>query len=111
MPSLLLLSLLHLVALNCPVSGDPLRSREEPIPSEPDIDNRTLFNIISGCLATVFACTWVTVHPNVPGPNQGKLALAGRRLGLMLVGVIAPELMAGFAARQFLDARWFSKSG
>ncbi|KAJ7863523.1 hypothetical protein B0H14DRAFT_2574902 [Mycena olivaceomarginata] len=68
-----------------------------------------LFNIISGCLATVFACTWVSVHPNVPGPGQGKLARAGRRLGLMLVALIAPELMAGFAARQFLDACWFSK--
>ncbi|KAJ7366318.1 hypothetical protein DFH08DRAFT_1003089 [Mycena albidolilacea] len=109
MPSLLILSLLHLVALSRPVSGDPLRSREEPFPSDPDIDTRTFFSIVSGCLATVFACTWVSVHPNVPGPNEGKLALAGRRLGLMLVGIIAPELMAGFAARQFLDARWFSK--
>ncbi|KAJ7846828.1 hypothetical protein B0H14DRAFT_3086241 [Mycena olivaceomarginata] len=68
-----------------------------------------LFNIISGCLATIFACTWISVHPNVPGPGQGKLARARHRLGLMLVAIIAPELMAGFAARQFLDARWFSK--
>ncbi|KAJ7669741.1 hypothetical protein B0H14DRAFT_3072023 [Mycena olivaceomarginata] len=108
MPSLLLLSLLHLIAPNCLVSGHSPLSREQPIYSDPDIDSRTLFNIVSGCLATVFACTWVTVHPNVPGPNQGKLALAWRRLGLMLVGIIAPELIAGFAARQFLDARWFS---
>ncbi|KAJ7822026.1 hypothetical protein B0H14DRAFT_2829640 [Mycena olivaceomarginata] len=43
-----------------------------------------------------------SVHPNVPGPNQGKLALAGRRFCLMLVAVITPELMAGFATRQFL---------
>ncbi|KAJ7863526.1 hypothetical protein B0H14DRAFT_3444119 [Mycena olivaceomarginata] len=109
MPSLLILLLLHLVALNCPVWGHLLRSREEPIACDPDVDTRTLFNIISGCLATIFACTWVSVHPNVPGPDQGKLARTGRRLGLMVVAVIAPELMAGFAARQFLDARWFSK--
>ncbi|KAJ6584464.1 hypothetical protein B0H19DRAFT_1318406, partial [Mycena capillaripes] len=70
---------------------------------------RTLFSIISGCLATVFACTWVSVHPNVPPPNQSQLALTWRRFCLMLVAVVAPELMAGFAARQFLDARWFSK--
>ncbi|KAJ7687337.1 hypothetical protein B0H14DRAFT_2421725, partial [Mycena olivaceomarginata] len=68
-----------------------------------------LSNILSSCLATIFACTWVSAHPNVPGPGQGKLALAGRRLGLVLVAIIAPELMAGFAARQILDARWFSK--
>ncbi|KAJ7366343.1 hypothetical protein DFH08DRAFT_1071871 [Mycena albidolilacea] len=88
MPSLLLLSLLHL-ALNYPVSGHLLRSLEEPIPSDPDIDTRTLFNFISGCLATVFA--------------------PGSLLGLMLAAVIVPEAMAGFSARQFLDARWFSK--
>lgn len=28
---------------------------------------------------------------------------------MMMVAVIAPELMVGFAARQFLDAREFSK--
>ncbi|KAJ7863527.1 hypothetical protein B0H14DRAFT_3862872 [Mycena olivaceomarginata] len=89
--SLPILWLLHLVTLNCPAFGHPLRSREGPIPTNPDIDNRTLFSIVSGCLAT------------------GKLALACRRLGLMLAAVIAPELMVGFAARQFLDARWFSK--
>jgi hypothetical protein len=108
MPSLLPLSLLHLIAPNRSVSGHSPLSREQPIYSGPDINSRTLFNIVSGCLATVFACTWVTVHPNVPGPNQGKLALAWCRLGLMLVGIIAPELIAGFAVRQFLDARWFS---
>ncbi|KAJ7838798.1 hypothetical protein B0H14DRAFT_3699778 [Mycena olivaceomarginata] len=75
-----------------------------------DINNRrALFSIVSSCLATVFACTWVSVHPNVPRPSQGNLALTWRRFYLMLVAIIAPELMAGFAARQFLDACWFSK--
>ncbi|KAJ7838787.1 hypothetical protein B0H14DRAFT_3699765 [Mycena olivaceomarginata] len=77
--------------------------------SASDTNNRTLFSIVSSCLATVFACTWVSVHPNVPRPSQSNLALSWRRFCLMLVAVIAPELMAGFAARQFLDARWFSK--
>ncbi|KAJ7863507.1 hypothetical protein B0H14DRAFT_2738364 [Mycena olivaceomarginata] len=79
--------------------------------SASDTNNRTLFSIVSSCLATVFACTWVSVHPNVPRSSQGNLALSWRRFGLMLVAVITPELMAGFAARQFIDARWFSKSG
>ncbi|KAJ6584530.1 hypothetical protein B0H19DRAFT_1015087 [Mycena capillaripes] len=106
---LLLLSLIHAIAANHPASGHALDAREEPSSCN-DINNcRTLFSIISGCLATIFACTWVSVHPNVPPPNQSKLALTWRRFCLMLVAVIAPELMAGFAARQFLDARWFSK--
>ncbi|KAJ7909684.1 hypothetical protein B0H13DRAFT_1523848, partial [Mycena leptocephala] len=58
-------------------------------------------DIIWGCLTTVFACTWVSVHPNLPLPNQNWLALLLRKLRLMLVAVFAPELMVGFAARQF----------
>ncbi|KAF7369995.1 hypothetical protein MSAN_00629400 [Mycena sanguinolenta] len=41
-----------------------------------DINNcRTFFDIVWGCLATIFACTWVSVHPNVP-PTQAELASA-----------------------------------
>ncbi|KAJ7704571.1 hypothetical protein B0H17DRAFT_894713, partial [Mycena rosella] len=61
------------------------------------------------CLTTIFACTLVSVHPNVPSPNQTLLSLLWRRLNMMLVEVIAPELMVCFAARQFVTARWFSK--
>ncbi|KAJ7162743.1 hypothetical protein C8R43DRAFT_1063017 [Mycena crocata] len=70
---------------------------------------RKLFDIIWGCLATIFACTWVSVHPNVPPPNQSRLALFWRRLRLMLVAVIAPEFMVGLAARQFFAARSFAR--
>ncbi|KAF7370037.1 hypothetical protein MSAN_00633700 [Mycena sanguinolenta] len=77
-----------------------------------DISNyRTLFSIIWGCLATIFACTWVSVHPNVPPPNQSRLQLFWRRLKMMLIGIIAPEIMVGFAARQFFASRWLSKGG
>ncbi|KAJ6573016.1 hypothetical protein DFH09DRAFT_1459306 [Mycena vulgaris] len=70
-----------------------------------DINNcRRLFDIIWGCLTTIFACTWVSVHPNVPPPDQGWLALLWRRLRMMFIAVIAPELMVGFAARQLIVA-------
>ncbi|KAJ7201092.1 hypothetical protein GGX14DRAFT_659063, partial [Mycena pura] len=77
------------------------------------------------CLTTIFACTWVSVHPNVPPPDPNPpdsfwpklkwwiIVTTGplwRRLKLMLIAVIAPELMVGFAARQFMVARVFSKS-
>ncbi|KAF7356048.1 hypothetical protein MVEN_00934600 [Mycena venus] len=81
-----------------------------PADSCDDINNcRKLFDIMWGCLATIFACTWVSVHPNVPPPNQSGLALFWRRLKMMLIGIIAPEIMVGFAARQFLAARMLSK--
>ncbi|KAJ6449587.1 hypothetical protein C8R45DRAFT_1084219 [Mycena sanguinolenta] len=70
---------------------------------------RTLFSIVRGCLATIFACTWVSVHPNVPPPGQSRLQLFWRRLKMMLIGIIAPEIMVGFAARQFFVSRKLSK--
>ncbi|KAF7336768.1 hypothetical protein MVEN_02112000 [Mycena venus] len=88
----------------------------EPLPNSPqndtcdDINNcRKLFDIVWDCLAPIFACTWVSVHQNVPPPGQGRLALFRRRLKMMLAAVLAPELIVGFAARQFLIARRFSK--
>ncbi|KAJ7364190.1 hypothetical protein DFH08DRAFT_910459 [Mycena albidolilacea] len=64
-----------------------------------------LFDIVWGCLATIFACTWVSVHPNVPPPRRSWLALLWRRLKMMLIAVLAPELIVAFAARQFVN-RW-----
>ncbi|KAJ7364220.1 hypothetical protein DFH08DRAFT_949834 [Mycena albidolilacea] len=75
-----------------------------------DINNfRKLFDIVWGCLATIFACTWVSVHPNVPPPRQSRLALLWRRLKMMLIAVLAPEVIVAFAARQFFFARNLSE--
>ncbi|KAF7370052.1 hypothetical protein MSAN_00635200 [Mycena sanguinolenta] len=57
---------------------------------------RTLFDVVWGCLATIFACTWVSMHPNVPPPNQSRLQLFWQKLKMMLVGIIAPEIMSFF---------------
>ncbi|KAF7369996.1 hypothetical protein MSAN_00629500 [Mycena sanguinolenta] len=76
-----------------------------------DIKNsRTIFSIVWGCLATIFACTWVSVHPNVPPPNQSRLQLFWRRLKMMLIAMIAPEVIVAFAARQFVGSRWLVKN-
>ncbi|KAJ7762931.1 hypothetical protein B0H16DRAFT_1528185, partial [Mycena metata] len=87
----------------------PLAARI-PVDSCDDINNcRKLFDIIWGCLTTIFACTWVSVHPNVPSPDEGPIAAFWHRLKMMLVALIAPEIMVGFAARQFFAARNLSK--
>ncbi|KAJ6565577.1 hypothetical protein DFH09DRAFT_1473741 [Mycena vulgaris] len=70
---------------------------------------RRMFDIVWGCLTTIFACTWVSVHPNVPPPDQSWLAHLWQRLQMMLITVIAPELMVGFAARQLFVAWRFSR--
>ncbi|KAJ7492972.1 hypothetical protein B0H11DRAFT_1858968 [Mycena galericulata] len=66
---------------------------------------RQLSGIIWGCLVTIFVATWVSVHPNIPAPSQGWFKPTLRRLGMMLVAVIAPELIVFFAARQLHSGR------
>ncbi|KAJ7130459.1 hypothetical protein C8R44DRAFT_731980 [Mycena epipterygia] len=107
---LLLFFFVHILLKNSSlVQGSILHSRA-PVNSCDDINScRRLFDIVWGCLTTIFACTWVSVHPNVPPPDQGRVALFWRRLKMMLIAVIAPELMVGFAARQLWAARKFSK--
>ncbi|KAK7028701.1 hypothetical protein R3P38DRAFT_3519047, partial [Favolaschia claudopus] len=78
-----------------------------------DIDKcRTLYDIVWACLTTIFACIWVSVHPNMPPQPSAWDGTAGsrRRLRLMLVALIAPEIMVAFAARQWFSARRFSKA-
>ncbi|KAF7356046.1 hypothetical protein MVEN_00934400 [Mycena venus] len=110
---LILLILVHLFSKNRSVM--PIALHFAPRSSTDtcdDINNcRKLFDIVWSCLATIFACTWVSVHPNVPPPNQSWLALFWRRLKMMLIGIIAPEIMVGFAAGQFWGARILSKGG
>ncbi|KAJ7343904.1 hypothetical protein DFH08DRAFT_1081278 [Mycena albidolilacea] len=108
---LLLLFLVHLLIKNG--SAGPVALLLAPRYSAGTCDNinkcRKLFDIVWGCLATIFACTWVSLHPNVPPPNQSWLVLFWRRLKMMLIGIIVPEIMVGFAARQFFAARMLSK--
>ncbi|KAJ6604702.1 hypothetical protein DFH09DRAFT_1123552 [Mycena vulgaris] len=98
---LLLFLLLH----SSQVQGYTLDSRA---PAD-NTSSRGLFTIIWGCLTTIFASTWVSVHPNVPPTNKSWLALFWRRLWMMLIAVIAPEVIVGFAARQLYSARTSSE--
>ncbi|OAX34860.1 hypothetical protein K503DRAFT_851470 [Rhizopogon vinicolor AM-OR11-026] len=68
-------------------------------------NTRSLSDIIWGCAATLFACTWTAIHPNIPGMDEGKVATTSRRVFIMVIALIAPELMITWATRQFLSAR------
>jgi hypothetical protein len=66
---------------------------------------RTLLNIIWSCVVTIFSCTWVAVHPNIPGPHDGWFAISLRRLALMGLAIIAPEAIILWSIRQWIVAR------
>ncbi|KIK51380.1 hypothetical protein GYMLUDRAFT_252080 [Collybiopsis luxurians FD-317 M1] len=75
-----------------------------------DIDKcRTLLQIIWSCVSVLVACTWVSVHPNVPGPDEGFWKILRRKIGLMMIALIAPELVVLWAARQWFAARKLAK--
>lgn len=65
---------------------------------------RSLWDILWSCLATTFACTWVSVHPNVPFLRESKASTRRWRLYLMLVSLIAPEIMILWAFKQLQGA-------
>ncbi|KAJ7204709.1 hypothetical protein GGX14DRAFT_645945 [Mycena pura] len=83
-----------------------LSSREV---SDPDLCNRNVFDLVRGCLTTMFLCGWVTIHQNVPPPGQSRLALVWRRIRMMIISFIAPEIMILFAVRQYLLAGKLSR--
>ena len=79
---------------------------------------RTIWNIVWSCLATIFSCTWVAVHPNVPCPKKRKangwieryiwnplLSFVEHRLPLFICALLVPEYVLAWDIRQFLKAR------
>ena len=72
-------------------------------------DQRTIWDILWSCLATIFACSWVSIHPNIPGPNESSWKIFLRRLELMFWAVVAPEMIITWALRQWFGARHLEK--
>lgn len=65
-------------------------------------NDRSIYDIIWSCLTTIFACTWIAIHPNIPHASE-KLIL--RRLKTFALALIAPELIVLWAIRQWLASR------
>ncbi len=76
-------------------------------------DRRTVSNIVWSCLVTIFASTWLAIHPNVPGKkitDKGAISLAVERAKIMGIAILAPEVVVGWAAEQFYVA-WRVRHG
>ncbi|KAH9952477.1 hypothetical protein BC827DRAFT_1380301 [Russula dissimulans] len=63
-------------------------------------NSRSLWDIIRSCALTILLCTWVSVHPNIPGPDEGWPRVTMRRVGLMLATLVVPEAIIAWALRQ-----------
>ncbi len=76
-------------------------------------DRRTVSNIVWSCLVTIFASTWLAIHPNVPGKkitDKGAISLAVERAKIMGIAIFAPEVIVGWAAEQF-NVAWRVRHG
>ncbi|EPQ51360.1 hypothetical protein GLOTRDRAFT_49218 [Gloeophyllum trabeum ATCC 11539] len=96
-----------------PTPIHPLQALSEATPGDAACDNiyycRTLSNIIWSCVATIFACTWVAIHPNIPALDKPWYEKLGRRIATTAVAIIAPELVVTWAAKQWLTSRRLAK--
>ncbi|TFK25458.1 hypothetical protein FA15DRAFT_680232 [Coprinopsis marcescibilis] len=68
-------------------------------------EKRELWEIVRACFLTIFACTWIAVHPNVPGQKDTTFTILRRRFALMLYCIVAPEVVMVWAMRQWYCAR------
>ncbi|CAK5278088.1 unnamed protein product [Mycena citricolor] len=78
---------------------------DEPLDNANGSLSRSLFSIVWGCLLTIFASVWVSVHPNVPAPGRKGFWTVTESVKLMLVALAAPEVVLSFALWQFIYAR------
>ncbi|KAF9060723.1 hypothetical protein BDP27DRAFT_1452553, partial [Rhodocollybia butyracea] len=70
---------------------------------------RTTPQIFWSCASVLIACTWVSIHPNIPGPKDKWGTVLGQKILLMLVTLIAPEMMLFWACRDWYCARILAK--
>jgi hypothetical protein len=70
---------------------------------------RTLWELFYSCAATIIAYTWVSIHPNVPGRRDSGFDKFKRRVGLMVLALIAPEFIAYLRSGRETLLRGFAK--
>jgi len=79
----------------------PIFTRED----ESRFETRSMYGILWSCLSTIFASTWIAVHPNIPAPGDSQWSIIRRRLAIMGYILLAPELVIFWVARQHFAAR------
>ncbi|KAF9564175.1 hypothetical protein CPC08DRAFT_705519 [Agrocybe pediades] len=72
-------------------------------------NTRTLVDIIWNCLSTIFLCTWVSIHPNLPPAGEGQLRSVLRRVYMMFWALVMSEMMVIWSFRQWVAARAITK--
>lgn len=81
-------------------------SFELSIISAPSLVPRKTLQIIWSCIAAIISCTWVAIHPSIEFHGHlGAVKWLLRRIYLMILTVLAPELMSFWAYMQYRAAK------
>jgi hypothetical protein len=105
-----------------PISDGPLEGSFSQTHLNPlvcsDLDNcRRLSEIVWSCVTTILACTWLSIHPNIPGPTDNRGMTIWQRCSctiknfftnrfrLFLVALLVPEWILCWAIQQRFNAR------
>ncbi|KJA18687.1 hypothetical protein HYPSUDRAFT_205206 [Hypholoma sublateritium FD-334 SS-4] len=67
--------------------------------------SRTTSDIVTSCLATIFACTWTAIHPNIPSQADSRWNIFKRRLVTTIYALLTPEFITLWAFRQYFGAK------
>ncbi|KAF9077978.1 hypothetical protein BDP27DRAFT_1207537 [Rhodocollybia butyracea] len=104
-PYLLNASATEVVNITEILSASTITSRDNFTPGTCSIRCRTTLQIFWSCASVLIACTWVSIHPNIPGPKDNGLRVLAEKIFLMLVTLIVPEMMLYWAYRDWSCAR------
>ncbi|KAF8649021.1 hypothetical protein AX16_006063 [Volvariella volvacea WC 439] len=61
---------------------------------------RSRWELIWNCLGTIFVCTYVAIHPNLPDRNASKREKMWQKVKTSFSALLAPELVIMWAMRQ-----------
>jgi hypothetical protein len=75
----------------------------------PEPRGRGTIGLLWSCFATIFLCTWNAIHPNLPALNESKFRVVGRRIGYVIICLLAPEFVALLALENLADAIYIRK--
>ncbi|KDR74668.1 hypothetical protein GALMADRAFT_1334015 [Galerina marginata CBS 339.88] len=67
-------------------------------------NTRSTWDIFWSCLVTIIACSWVSVHPNILAPDEGRQRKVLQQLELTFWSIISPEVIIYWAASQWFGA-------
>lgn len=70
-----------------------------PVNWQPEPNVRGTWSIISSCLLTLSLCLWTALHLNIPEHNGNQYQRV-RKFGWLLIGLLAPEMVACMALIQ-----------